>query len=90
MFFVPIIFNLCQTFPIKRLQNPKMFSGKGQEIVRVNRDILYFHNIEVIDIDTKFCKWLFIQIAILGIIFNNIAKLNLKKVEVDGSNVNHL
>ena len=27
MVFVPIIFNLCQTFPIKHLQNPKMFTG---------------------------------------------------------------
>ena len=27
MVFIPIIFNLCQTFPFKRLQNPKMFTG---------------------------------------------------------------
>ena len=27
MVFLPIILNICQTFPIKHLQNQKMFTG---------------------------------------------------------------
>ena len=43
MVFILIIYNLCQTFPIKRLQNPKMFTGWVHFVFFLYNSVKQYH-----------------------------------------------